>query len=874
MASNPSQLTDNDNMRGNFDSISTIRLRVLAASTGTCYPISLHPNELSVANIRTRLAASLPINDQILLLGPPFKVPKDSLLRTNETINALRLGDEEDDYFGALSPSSTGDNPQRRGILVPTERSGSKRLFLFSKRALSEGAPEPPICTIDPPPDPLPMPTQSDMPPPPPILPSETQSTPLRMALEVYERQFMLNMAKGRAYADGADLRLAACRKCVSEQAVIVQALRAAVSNLADHRSGASRERKQFSDEYTLAASSHIELLNKFDARLEGGVDVIGSGKSQSLDSIPLHPALVSAARSAGRVMESLLDAVPLEQEKSWAGKCRTAHERLSNSFHELDSAFGSALGTAVSWNEYAQGDLAAEESVKALYAEVEDVGIRVRNSQAERLAVLSSNHTEAVRIISIAIKSEAEIGASTNSAFPMLESSSQASSSILPAMEADDSVLAELSKRVSDAKTESMRRMRTRLRQISAAQSAIARANSSVTVLRHAVAQQNEDCSHLEHVVELPTSYHDFITEIRRRRAYCAAFTSNAAAMISKLNSMRADEVKLRERFLRGPGRHLMPAFFEVFAPTLASSPAVFSPQLPDISELETLPNVGEIGMSSLESENTGNKQGGERTSNASTLTDCPSICHPSTSNDKHGMDLGSTMGRVGNDPRGSIIGPSFIVSVDDNSGHDDVIMRTVCHEGSDARREDSNAECATLLYENATLRQALERAGGKPPLLYVNDKTKQISMDVAEKNAKISSMEVELANMKLELEKARRDTQQSRQSQKNSATTQTEVNQCDKISHTSFQVGDVGLFMPTGRGKGGKRIYLAFHSGCPHRYLSSDCITGSPDFVLGRIVYQEEFTAGALESDSNPFGLHVGTKYWVLTVETMKRG
>jgi hypothetical protein len=92
------------------------------------------------------------------------------------------------------------------------------------------------------------------------------------------------------------------------------------------------------------------------------------------------------------------------------------------------------------------------------------------------------------------------------------------------------------------------------------------------------------------------------------------------------------------------------------------------------------------------------------------------------------------------------------------------------------------------------------------------------------------------------------------------------------DKISHSSFSVGDVSLFMPTGRGSGGKRTYLAFHTNCPHRYLSTDGIKGSPDFVLGRIVYQEELVAGEVGTDANPYGLHVGTKFWVLTVEVLK--
>lgn len=903
MPSNQSQMEP-----GPFDINSVIKLRVLAASTGVCYTISLYSNELrcvkiwfiwtlpnesacsnmqfhlffqSVSNIRSRLATELPIEDQILLLGPPFKVPKNSLLRTNETIAALQLGDEEDDYFGSTIESSKKHNI----ILAPTEKTGSKRLFLFSKRALSEAAPDPTQCVLDPPPGPLHMPTEADLPPPP---PTDTKPTPLRMALDVYERQFMLDMAKGRAYADGAGLRLEACRKCIAEQAVIAQALRAAVSNLADHRSNAARERTQFSDEYTRAAAAHTALLNKFDSRLawkggkldtEGsgaasGMIVSGSGRNESLESIALHPSLVAAARSAGRVMESLLDAVPIDQEKAWAEKCRTAHERLSTSFRELDSVFVGALGTSANWNESAQNDLAAEEAVKALFAEVEEVGTRVCNSQAERLAVLTSNHTEAVRIVSSAVRSESadsqqEAGGSgANSAFSDLEKLSRSAKSIIPSMEEDDNILSDLSNRVADGKTIAMQRMKTRLRQISISQSSIARASSSVTFLRNTLTQQTLDIEHLECVVGLPRAYNDFLAEIRRRRAYCIAFRSNASSLLARLESMRADEVKLRERFLKGPGRHLMPAFYNIFAPTLATSPPTFSPPLPDMAELETLPDIGDnltgLGVASLETGNTDSRN--ERAaSSTSTLTECPSVQHhvPS-SKEESAMDVTKVLSTTPENP-------SLIVSAAEASGND-VIMQTVCQEGTPTHRNQDNADCATLVYENAVLRQALERAGCKPPKSYIDTETSaKIEQQSGEQTSKIASMESELAALKMELQKAKIEADELKKSGPGIITQRT---QCDKISHTSFQVGDVGLFMPTGRSREGKRIYLAFHSGCPHRYLSPDCINGTPDFVLGRIVFQEEFVAGAVDTDANPFSLQLGTKYWVLTAETLKKG
>mmetsp|Transcript_24708 Transcript_24708/g.52453 ORF Transcript_24708/g.52453 Transcript_24708/m.52453 type:complete len:897 (+) Transcript_24708:197-2887(+) len=881
-----------------IDGNSIIRLRVLAASTGTCYPISLHPNELSVANIRRRLSTALPINDQILLMGPPYKVPKDSTLRTKETLLALRLGDEEDTFEDSISNKSSGDSSDQRqqySILGPTERSGSKRLFLFSKRALSEGAPEPPICTLDPSPDPLTMPTLSDMPTPPPAVPSESKATPLRMALEVYERQFMLDMAKGRTYADGADLRLAACRKCVSEQAVIAYALRAAVSNLADHRAGASRERSEFRSEFMDAESSHYMLFKKFEARLSwsgesvegeresGTQSTIGptSGiKSDSLGNIPLHPSLVSAARSAGRVMESLLDAVPLERERAWAGKCQSARERLATSFQELDSAFASALGTSVSWNDEVQGDLNCEEAIKSLFAEVEEVGVRIRNAQAERLAILTSNHTKATMIVSTAIKNEldSERSLAANSAFPDLEVLAKSSSNIIPSMESDDFILAELSKRVADAKTEAMKRMRLRLRKISISQSAIARANSSVTVLRHALMQHKTDMEHLEHVVQLPASYRDFIAEIRRRRAYCVAFVSNAAAMLEQLNRMRADEVKLREKFLRGSGRHLMPAFFEIFAPTLATSPPFFSPQLPDMVELDSLPDVGdEFSRTSLFSfGNTGSGNENAAANSASTLTDCPSMQHaPSSSKNDMEVENASDFPEEPKINENDDEAPHLIVSADDNSAHSDVMMNAVYQEESAARMAENRANHAVLAYENATLRQALERAGGQLPPSYLEQKRIDTKQILSEESQKVSTLEAELIALKAELQKSQKEADELKkiQSEYNMKSITTTTRN-DKISHTSFNVGDVGLFMPTGRGKEGKRIYLAFHTSCPHRYLSYDSVEGAPDYVLGRIIYQEERIAGVVGTDANPYGLHAGTKFWVLTVETLKKG
>lgn len=824
-----------------------ITIRVLVASTGVTYKISLPTPELTVANIRRHLAAAIPPSDQILLLGPPFKVPKDSTLQSQEVLNSLRAGDLEDDPI-TEEPSSASETWQATKIFSVTERTGARRLFLFSKQSLSQSAPDPPPCRLEP--STLQLP--SDAPGPSPLNialdSSIASSAPLHQALTAYERQFMLYLEQGRVLADGADARYSSCRSCVQEQAIMARALRAAVSNLSDHFSGAARTRTELTNTFSAKSAAHDSLLQRFDSIIS------------CLANIPLHPALVSTARASGRVMQTLLDTVPVEKERAWAQQCLTSHQRLVAMFKELDTAF-SELGTPSSREGEIKQDLVAEQEIQTLWEKIEGTARQIRDRQAQRVERLTSDHGQVVQLIMAAISAESGGGEEVQAAFGPLREMSNSSREIVPAMMADDSILNQIMQEAADAKTNAMKRMKHRLREVSIAQSSIQRALSSVAILRDALTQQCENMVHLEHVAELPESYRDFISEVRRRRAYGHAVTSSSSAMMERLAAMREDEVKAREKFLRGPGRHLMPSFFDIFVPTLATPPALFTPQLPAMVELDTLPDIGLHEAESTSGDTT--MQGAEQgISSASSLTAESHQHHhqqqniiPRT-NEAEGMMESTVAGGTTAQETPDQQQEQLIVSADDHSGNDLML--------DPAERVAEDAQRKTLAYENAVLRQALERMGGKPPRAYLEEAAQQGSaggMDHPMSNR-------EIVRLKEDLSKAKREAQSA-----NIALVklQKEKKVSDKISHSSFDVGDVGLFMPTGRGSGGKRTYLAFHTNCPHRYLSTDCVKGTPDFVLGRIVYQEELIAGDVGTDANPYGLHVGTKFWVLTVEVL---
>lgn len=861
----------NSNAAGDM---SSIQIRVLVASTGQCVPLTLFSHELTVANIRKHLAGVVPLNDQILLLGPPYKVPKDAAIQSAEMLAALRLGDAEDDYSEAPAITEDSRHIRRKPVVPSSDRAGARRLFLFSKQALSDTAPEPIPCVLQP--MDIVLPTQPDASPVALSLraASAAASSPLFQALQVYERRFMLNLCQGRALADAADMRMLSTRACITEQLFITRAIRAAVYNLSDHRNGAIRTRTEFTAEFQAVTAMHGQVLDNFDNMLN------------SLAAIPLHPALVAIARASGQVgVQTLLDTVPVEREKAWAHQCRTSHSRLVNLFNELDSAFTQLGNTREAMQEELSSDTEMEERIHQLSILVEGQMANIRDLQEERLHRLVAVHKDVVAIILKAMEGEQGNSQSVaHAAFANLESMSQASADLIPSMISDDESMKQIMIKVADSKTMAMKHVKNRLRQVSLSQSAIQRVLANVGVLKEALSQQVENMSHLDHVAQLKHAYRDFIAEIRRRKAYCGAVTATAMSLMDRLSLMRIDEVKAREAFLRGPGRHLMPCFFETFVPTLATPPPLFTPQLPSMIEADSLPLFGPLdddkGLNILSQRRKGSVV--YESIDMSTLDVRTDNQEHSTIEDKgakqldYNLDSGSSLSLINirtasTNEKGSerLVGKkqSLIVSADETSTND-IIMESGSQEEMGG---NSDAERKTLLFENAMLRQIVERMSGKSIQPYLlertdeeNQKTSQLrNIASVEKNpvadeseylrkeleqtkSRLKEVTVELEDMK------RKDELSSRVS--------------DKISHSSFNIGDVALFMPTGR----VGTYLAFHTNCPHRYLSSDCIRGNPNFILGRIVFQDTQVAGDTTS-SNPHGLIVGTKFWVLTVEVL---
>jgi len=318
----------------------------------------------------------------------------------------------------------------------------------------------------------------------------------------------------------------------------------------------------------------------------------------------------------------------------------------------------------------------------------------------------------------------------------------------------------------------------------------------------------------------------------------------------------------------------------WEAAACALATPPPLFTPQLPAMVELETLPDFGPVDkgpesswrprassttIEAVDSDNLVHTKIPVTTqgeSDASSLTDSVPTQHQGEKGASHRYP--SSRGAENNDYE-AVDKQSLIVSAEEASGNH--ILDEVVH-GCGQGAAELDSECKTLAYENAQLRQILARLGMKSPASYIaeaqeqsKDKQRSAEKDNFSLRNELDRVQSELVATRAILDQTSADLAQTKRDN-------TLGKLSDKISHSSFNIGDVALFMPTGR----SGTYLAFHTNCPHRYLSTECIDGTPNFVLGRIVLQEEHVAGEATACNNPHGLVKGTKFWVLTVEVLK--
>lgn len=157
----------------------------------------------SLLKFKAQVAAlvSIPPDDQILLVGPPYK-RLESLM-----------------YFDS--------QPSDNNTMIQL------RVFVYDRRIITEPQRRP-IETILAPLE-LPSTLPRLMEPPIRASPLSQQLSPLLKALSEYETHFLTNLSRGEYYVSICDQSLASCRRTLQEECTQIDATAAALSNLRDH---------------------------------------------------------------------------------------------------------------------------------------------------------------------------------------------------------------------------------------------------------------------------------------------------------------------------------------------------------------------------------------------------------------------------------------------------------------------------------------------------------------------------------------------------------------------------------------------------------------------------------------------------------------
>lgn len=256
-------------------------------------------------------AAHVAAEDQILLIGPPFKPLKrldpplvfSSSSATDE--EAAQAEQQQQQQHLSYSTSTYGDSSS--SSITASSSSSSpfppsiRSIYLYNRRTLDAPSTPPSSSSTDPTRIPLPV-LLPDLPLTPPhptpawleqLLNQVAGGGPLSQALSQYERLVSLNLAKGHTYVQRAQILLEAAVRCLEEQRIQRDAGRVASTNLGDHFLAIARDARELRRRYGKQAEGHESLLSSFNDNLRG------------LEKRPVHPALgralLETVRERGR---------------------------------------------------------------------------------------------------------------------------------------------------------------------------------------------------------------------------------------------------------------------------------------------------------------------------------------------------------------------------------------------------------------------------------------------------------------------------------------------------------------------------------------------------------------------------------------------
>ncbi|EQC34587.1 hypothetical protein, variant [Saprolegnia diclina VS20] len=830
-----------------------LRVSVVNAMDGMQYDVDLSSRATgNVLRQELLVATGIPTDEQILLYGPPYT---------------------------RLDPKKTIESYQFH--------TSQKAVFVYDRRTLSQETLAIAPTVLQPQHYEVPSLSPSSAPAARPLYES---SSPLLKALYDYEVQFKAVAMMGQTLDTVAQARLDACDTCLAQQRAQASAIQAAMANLDTFHIAMTQHFQPFWKDFRSTSEHHEELLTHLEAYI---------GR---LETIPLHPALQTPPHRT-----TLYDCIPLERVRDWRTQCEQSHthlqakmEALAAAYHALTESIRVGL-TSSTQSARPAPDLLRQRDV--LYAKV--VSSTDHMNVKSIVATLQTNYETVVQRVAETVPQNVLPEATATSSSSMTTSYMFASATVLEAfrgldeMQRDqaallphihqvvDDELKTFMLAVAESKDSMSAAVHTQLRWVSRVQSEIRDFEQTLSLLKDALAVQKRQFAELNHVAKLPEAYDACLQEIVRRRSYGREFTWKIQSMGEKLAQMREDEVLLRDAFLKEFGQHLPRDFvpglvekpshcdirmrpFDTALPAIdAPSPAPFEMEQRELDVLRNRCKELEGRVDELQTELDDQKK---------------ASCHCSSFSNASSMSCSAEKG------------PNFplVLALAATAGHPAGMANS-------SELLDKTARLEGMLDERNTMVASLEAriASQDEALLRVNDECEGAKNDLAHAQFLLGSQRSALkqiwnlvgmdeATLEMQtvdgLQKgldAFEDMWLAKQQQLHVSTTAAPSDKAiasddivSKIAFRSFSYDDLALFLPTfaPSDAGAAKIYLAFHLGCPNRFLSDESIAmfhqaqnRYPEYILGRIVFIDE--REATERD-NPYRLILGTTFYVLTV------
>ncbi|OQR81601.1 hypothetical protein THRCLA_11581 [Thraustotheca clavata] len=794
------------------------------------------------------VATGIPTEEQILLIGPPY-----ARFDPKKTIESYQL------------------------------YTSSKFIFVYDRRTLSQESPTFPRTIL--------QPQSYEVPSLPPTSttgkPLYESSSPLLRALYEFENQFHLDAITGQTLDNVAQARIAACDDCLKQQKAQAAAIQAAMANLDTFHIAMTDHFQPFWKDYQKSCEHHEELLTNLEMYIE------------RLEDIPLHPLLQKPPHKT-----TLFHCIPLERVREWRTQCEQSHghlqskmEALAASYHALTGSIRNGLATTSNGTTPTSELLQQRDALAAKIFLSESLS----DSLQALAKKLQGNHELVVKRVTEAIPANTTADtnmtmsfmyASTNilEACRDLDELNRDQSTILPFMyKVVDEELKEFMTVVAEGKDAMFPILHSQLRWISQVQSDIRDFEQTLSLLKDALHVQKRQFAELDHVAKLPEAYEACLVEIQRRLQYGRLFTWKIQEMGEKLAQMREDEVSLRESFVKEFGQHLP----RDFIPGLAEKPShcdirmrPFDINLPAIESPNSVPFEIEPNEADLLKQRCKELEARVEELQSELEDQKKASCHCSSFSNSSSMSystekgpnfpmvlaLAATAGHTAMNNSSELL--------DKSSSRMEVLMEEQAqeHEAHILELENRLASQEATLMQAVSDREAVEHKLANTQFLLGSQRSalKQLWNIVGLDDQELDPQSVEGLQKCLDAFEdmwlAKQDELKAAKKEATEIVTNDE--QSTKIAFRSFEFDDLALFLPTFAPSdvSAPKVYLAFHLGCPNRFLSDESISTFyqtqnqyPEYILGRIVFIDERVA--TERD-NPYRLILGTTFYVLTV------